>query len=102
VKTDGQSYFQQEGDVDFHYRIIKGSHNQHLLAILGGELYHLLRMYGHQFGLTSNRPKLALKEHNRICKAISERNAELVELLMRHHINHVRINIMQYIETVAG
>ena len=35
---------QREGDLDFHYRIIQGSHNQTLIRMLIGELYHLVRM----------------------------------------------------------
>jgi DNA-binding GntR family transcriptional regulator len=41
----GVAYFQQEGNLDFHYRIIRGSHNTALIELLLGELYHRLRMY---------------------------------------------------------
>ncbi|MDP6968210.1 MAG: GntR family transcriptional regulator [Gammaproteobacteria bacterium] len=95
VQTEGQSYFQQEGDVDFHYRIVQGSNNQRLINILGGELYHLVRMYRYQFSLSSNRPEQALQEHNKICAAIEEGDAELAEWLMRRHISNARRNIKQ-------
>jgi len=45
LDTKGQSYFQQEGDVDFHYRIVHGSKNQRLIDMLAGDLYQLVRMY---------------------------------------------------------
>src|SRR5690554_6407231 len=40
IKED-VAYFQREGDLDFHYRIIQGSHNQTLIDLLIGEIYHL-------------------------------------------------------------
>ncbi len=40
----GVGYYQQEGDFDFHYRIIQGSGNRRW-PMLCGELYHLVRMY---------------------------------------------------------
>ena len=100
-QTDGQSYFKQEGDVDFHYRIVQGSKNQRLINILGGELYNLVRMYRYQFSLSSNRPQQALKEHNQICAAIEEGDAELAEWLMRRHIGNARRNIMQRMQADA-
>src|SRR5690625_2048382 len=37
------AYFQHEGDLDFHYRVIQGSHNRALIDLLIGEIYHLVR-----------------------------------------------------------
>jgi DNA-binding GntR family transcriptional regulator len=101
-QTHGQSYFKQEGDVDFHYRIVQGSKNQRLINILGDELYNLVRMYRYQFSLSSNRPQQALKEHNQICAAIEEGDAELAEWLMRRHIGNARRNIMQRMQVDAN
>ena len=36
---DGIAYYQEEGDLDFHYKVILGSHNQQLINILCGQLY---------------------------------------------------------------
>ena len=47
-KVEGASYFHQQGDFDFHYRIIKASRNSKLISLLCDELYHLLRMYRYQ------------------------------------------------------
>lgn len=44
-QVEGASYFHQQGDFDFHYRIIQASRNQQLIGLLCDELYHLLRMY---------------------------------------------------------
>lgn len=47
-QVEGASYFHQQGDFDFHYRIIQASRNQQLIGLLCDELYHLLRMYRYQ------------------------------------------------------
>lgn len=87
------AYFQREGDLDFHYRIIQGSHNRTLSELLIGELYHLVRMYRYQFSTVSNRPRRALEEHRRIVEAIEMRDGEMAEFLMRRHIGRARENI---------
>lgn len=86
VARDGQTYFQQEGDLDFHFRIVQGSGNRRLIDILCNDLYHLARMYRWQFGMQSDRVRDAIKEHELIAEAIAERDGELAEWLMRRHI----------------
>jgi DNA-binding GntR family transcriptional regulator len=90
---DGISYYQEEGDLDFHYKVIIGSHNQQLINILCGQLYHLVRMYRIQFGMNSPRATRAFDEHSRIIEAIADRDGELAEILMRRHIAASRKNI---------
>ncbi len=90
---DGISYYQQEGDLDFHYKVILGSHNQQLIDILCGQLYHLVRLYRIQFGMSSPRITRAFDEHSRIVEAIGDRDGELAEMLMRRHIAASRKNI---------
>ncbi len=89
----GQSYYQKAGDLDFHYRIIKGSQNSRLHQMLCGELYHLVRMYRYQTSTSAKRPQQALQEHQRIVEAIAARDAELAELLMRRHIQASLTNL---------
>lgn len=89
----GIGYYQQEGDHDFHYRIIQGSGNQTLAHLLCNELYQRVRMYRIQFSATPNRPRQAFAEHHRILDALAERDGELAELLMRRHIAASRRNI---------
>ncbi|KAB7627284.1 GntR family transcriptional regulator [Alkalilimnicola sp. S0819] len=84
------AYFQHAGDLDFHYRIIQGSHNKSLIDLLIGEIYHRVRRYRYQFSMSSNRPRKALGEHQRIAEAIEARDAEMAELLMRRHISRAR------------
>ena len=89
----GQAYYQKAGDLDFHYRIIKGSKNHRLHQMLCGELYHIVRMYRYQTSTSAKRPLQALQEHQRIVEAISARDAELAELLMRRHIQASLTNL---------
>lgn len=90
---ENRAYFQREGDLDFHYRIIQGSHNKTLIGMLIGELYHRIRMSRYQFSVGANRPRRALIEHRRIVEAIEARDGELAEMLMRRHIARARSNI---------
>ena len=87
------AYFQREGDLDFHYRIILGSHNAALIDMLIGGIYHTVRMYRYQFSTVSNRPQKALQEHRRIAEALEARDGEMAEILVRRHISRARQNI---------
>ena len=86
-QADGKTYFQKEGDLDFHYRIALNSQNDWLLRLLGGELYQLLRMCRQRSSTSPSRPVKALKEHQMIVEAIANRDEELAELLMRRHVS---------------
>ncbi len=90
---DGVAYYQEEGDLDFHYKVILGSHNAQLIHLICGQLYHLVRMYRCQFGMHSPRASRAFSEHAQIIEAISDRDGELAEMLMRRHIAASRKNI---------
>jgi len=92
----GVGYYQQEGDFDFHFRIIKGSGNAALTRLLGDELYQLMRMYRLQFASTPKRPRQAFIEHHRILDALAARDAELAQMLMQRHIAASRRNIEQH------
>lgn len=83
---DGETYYQEAGDLDFHYRIILGSKNSQLISILMNSIYHLIRMYRVQLGMSGPRVTTAFDEHKQIVQAISNRDAELAEMLMRRHI----------------
>jgi DNA-binding GntR family transcriptional regulator len=92
VKT-GESYYQEAGDVDFHYRIILGSKNKHLITMLIDGIYHLVRMYRVQLGMSGPRITTAFDEHRHIVQAISNRDEELAEMLMRRHIMYSKKNV---------
>ncbi|MCU7866821.1 MAG: GntR family transcriptional regulator [Candidatus Thiodiazotropha sp. (ex Lucinoma borealis)] len=92
-EQQGQAYFQKQGDLDFHYRIVQGSKNHHLIGLLCDDLYHLLRMYRYQFGMRSKRSRQAYDEHHYLLNAIVARDPEMAELLMRQHIRSSRRNV---------
>jgi len=80
-------YIQQEGNEDFHYYIYSKCNNQWLFDYLDNKLYQLLRMCRQHTAKISFRADLGLIEHTAIVNAISNRDGELSELLMRRHIN---------------
>lgn len=90
-----EAYFQHEGDLDFHYRIIQGSHNRTLANLLIGELYYLVRMYRYRASQASHRPQMAFGEHRAILSAIEARDGEMAQLLMRRHLARARTNLEQ-------
>ncbi|MFY8299025.1 GntR family transcriptional regulator [Pseudoalteromonas sp. SS15] len=92
IKTT-ERYYQEAGDLDFHYRIILGSKNNHLINMLVNGLYHLVRMYRVQLGMAGPRVSTAFDEHKHIVQAISNRDPELAEMLMRRHIMYSKNNI---------
>lgn len=98
---DGESYYQEAGDLDFHYRIILGSKNSYLINILCNELYFLVRMYRVQLGMNGPRVSRAFDEHKAILNAIANRDGELADLLMRRHISASRHNIELQLEKIG-
>lgn len=99
---EGRAYFQEEGDFDFHYRIVQGSRNDVLTQMLCGELYHRVRLYRYQFSVTEGRPQKAFSEHHRIIEAIEAGDGEMAEILMRRHIGSARKNIEEHFREHAG
>ncbi|MGR8918914.1 MAG: GntR family transcriptional regulator [Gammaproteobacteria bacterium] len=97
LKSD-TAYLQPEGDFDFHYRVIQGSHNRALTELLINELYHRVRMYRYQFSAYANRPQKAFGEHQHIVEAIEARDGDLAEMLMRRHISAARQNIEKHLK----
>ncbi|MCI0510007.1 GntR family transcriptional regulator [Chromohalobacter marismortui] len=98
-----EAYFQREGDLDFHYCIVQGSHNRMLMTMLCDDLYYLVRLYRTQFSASGARPQRAFVEHHRIVDAIEAGDEELAELLMRRHVSASRENVAKhYAETLEG
>ncbi len=93
TEKEGSTYFQQSGDLDFHYQIVLGSGNAHLIKLLCHDLYYLVRLYRYQFGMRSKRGPAALAEHQHIVDAIARGDGEMAELLMRTHIRASRENV---------
>ena len=96
---NGQLYYQKEGDLDFHYLIIRLSGNARLFTILCEELYHLLRLYRVQTSSKPSRPERAFHEHHQIVDAIENKDAELAALLMKRHISNARKTLINQLNT---
>lgn len=97
----GLAHLQDQGDLDFHYRIIQGSGNLKLISMLCGELYHLIRMLRLQSSRCASRPREALAEHRHIAAALAARDGELAEMLMRRHIARGRRNVERAMAATA-
>jgi len=95
---NGRLYYQKEGDLDFHYLIVRLSGNARLFSLLCDELYHLLRLYRVQTSGSPSRPEQAFKEHHQIVDAIEKGDGELAELLMRRHISNAKNTLIQQFE----
>jgi len=95
--SNAGEYLHLDGDLDFHYQIIKGSGNKMLEHQLCDELYHLIRMFRVQTSRFKSRPDTALVEHQQLIYAIEQRNPQMAELVMRHHIVRARESIREFL-----
>lgn len=98
---DGQFYIQQDGDLDFHFKIIQASGNRWLISLLCDELYQRVRMFRYQSANQRRRPRQALEEHQRLYQALRQRDGELAALLMKRHIRSARTVLEQLTEESA-
>jgi DNA-binding GntR family transcriptional regulator len=97
-KQGGKVYAQKEGDLDFHYQIVRGSRNQMLMDLLGSEQYQLLRMCRYRTSRNAERTGPALQQHRQIVEALAQRDGELAEMLMRRHIQGAWQSISEMID----
>lgn len=93
-------------DFDFHERVVRASRNPRLIAMLCGDLYHLLRMARRLAGHVSERKEQAFHEHWKIIQAIKARDPQLAESRMREHIDkaarHIAMSLPEPAATGAG
>lgn len=82
----GGVYSQNEGDLDFHFQIVRGSRNEMLMDMLGSEQYQLQRMCRYRTSRNAQRTRPALQQHRQIVEALAQHDGELAEILMRRHI----------------
>ncbi|MDP6103974.1 MAG: GntR family transcriptional regulator [Gammaproteobacteria bacterium] len=88
-----QEYYQEGGDLDIHYLIVKSCNNEQLIQLFNDSLYYLIRVYRFQFGMRGRRVNSAYQEHKAIVNAIANRDGEMAEMLMRQHIRASRKDI---------
>lgn len=97
--VNNRAYLQKEGDLDFHYSIVKASHNGFLFDLLCNDLYQLVRLYRYQFGMRSNKRVVrAYHEHCNIVDAIKRGDGEMAEHMMRAHIRASRENVERLLD----
>jgi DNA-binding GntR family transcriptional regulator len=89
----GAGYYQEAEDFDFHFRIVKASKNDRLIAMLCEDLYHLLRVYRYKSSTRRGRAEQSLKEHQDIVAALALHDPDLAEQRMRQHIRNARIHV---------
>lgn len=97
-KQGGKVYAQSEGDLDFHFQIVRGSRNQMLMDLLGSEQYQLLRMCRYRTSRNAQRTGPALQQHRQIVSALAQHDGELAEMLMRRHIQGAWLSISEMID----
>lgn len=83
---DGSAYYQRAGDLDLHFRIATSSGNARLVDLLCRDLYHFLRIHRFRASSAPGRAAIAFGEHRAIVAAMTARDADLAETLMRQHI----------------
>ncbi|MGV6873071.1 GntR family transcriptional regulator [Pseudochelatococcus sp. B33] len=86
-------YIQSSANAEFHFAITRYSGNASLFQLLCDEYYQLIRLCRFQHAIDGARAQRAFVEHQRIAEAISNRDPELAELLMRRHIQASRANM---------
>lgn len=84
--SGGSVYLQEQGDKDFHYYIYSKCNNQWLFDYLDKKLYQLVMMCRQQTAQIPVRADLGIKQHMDIVDAISNRDPEFAEILMKRHI----------------
>jgi DNA-binding GntR family transcriptional regulator len=92
---DGSGYYQDSGDHDFHFRIVKASGNQRLIQMLCEELYDLLRVYRYRSSTSAGRANEALAEHKAIIDALRSRDPAKAQACMAQHLRKARSNVEQ-------
>ncbi|MVW77690.1 GntR family transcriptional regulator [Bordetella sp. 02P26C-1] len=97
--ASGRAYYRREDVLDVHFRIVRGARNSIIEDILGRNLYPLIRMYRYQHKLVEGRAERALKEHRAIIEAISQRDGELAQLLMKRHLATSRHLVLEAISS---
>jgi len=99
-RNDG-AYYQDSHDLDFHYRIARGSRNFLVEKILCEEFYLLIRLFRRRHNWISGRGQRAWEEHVRILDVIRDRDSDLAEILMRRHVAAARENFEASLRRMA-
>ncbi|HEX8058291.1 MAG TPA: GntR family transcriptional regulator [Novosphingobium sp.] len=92
-----KGYYQEDKNLDFHFRIVDGSGNERLAHMLGGDLHYMLRVYRYKSGAKPGRAAEVLQEHKAIVAALEARDPQAAEHAMREHLRHARRHVEEQI-----
>jgi len=95
TQDNGQLYFEQVADHDFHHRILLASRNSFLIELLNDELYSLMQFYRSNLRVSA-RFETALEEHRTIFLAMKANHPDQAAELMRDHIRNVSKDIVAF------
>lgn len=94
---NNEGYYEETENLDFHYRIVNGSGNERLAAMLAGDLHYMLRVYRYKSGAKPGRAAEVLQEHRAVVAAIEARDPQAAEHAMREHLRHARRHVEELI-----
>lgn len=99
---DRKGYYQEDKNLDFHFRIVNGSGNERLAHMLAGDLHYMLRVYRYKSGAKPGRAAEVLQEHRAIVAALEARDPQAAEHAMREHLRHARRHVEEQIAAEAA
>jgi DNA-binding GntR family transcriptional regulator len=82
---------------DFHMQIVRGSHNDGLIRLLGEDHYRLHKVWRMRCRWLKVGGEATWSDHRRVLEAIEFRDAECAEILMRRHIARLREDSLEEI-----
>jgi DNA-binding GntR family transcriptional regulator len=86
-----------QSEIKFHTFLTDHSHNQRLISIL--ESFHDLTLRWRTLSLRSpGNLNLSHEEHEKIAKAVKDRDGKLASQLMSQHIRHAKERLLQLVE----
>ena len=80
---------------DFHMHIVRGSHNEGLVRMLGEDHYHLHKLWRLRCRWLRFGGESSWSDHRRILEAIEFRDPECAEILMRRHVARLRLESLE-------
>jgi DNA-binding GntR family transcriptional regulator len=90
VEREAAGHLVPVGQPNFHQRIVNGSHNNSICAVLNSDFYDVLKLWRKNFQLFRNVDERSRLDHRRVLEAIEYRDAESAEFLMRRHVRRLR------------
>ncbi|WP_157961498.1 GntR family transcriptional regulator [Acuticoccus kandeliae] len=81
--------------LDFHLRVVRGSHSENLYQMLYGDPFYVLRVFRYRSSALPGRTMTAMAEHRAVVAAIAARQPDTAEAAMRAHLRNSHTNMLQ-------